>query len=432
MEEVSKIIRKFLSKVLGKSQKSGTIINQPEVGNLFDILNLNNNLDVEVEKDISETIYFICLKHLSESLGKMQWEKREITESKGREKKFDNKIDILLNLRPNPYMSAITFWQTVELNRNHYGNAYVYIERNNKGELKYLWQLPSNEVEIWIDNKGCFGEKDGIWYVWTDGRTSKRYSFFKDEILHFKTHMSFDGLSGMAIRDILRTQLNTQKTSLNFLKRIYSSSTLGTKVIIHYTGELNDTKAQELAKRVNNYSKSKESGAFIPLPIGFQAQLLDMKLADTQFFENNKNTSLQIAAAFGIKPNIINDYTKSSYSNSESQQLDFYVNTLQPLFAAYEQEISYKLLAPGELERGLRLAINENTLFKMDNQTKANVYSTFLQNFIMTPNEVREALNLPYVPGGDKLVGNGNAITLDMAGEQYKKGGEKNENSITK
>lgn len=423
------IIKKILAK-LTKTENSGVAINQ-DSNSLFDILSTFNNNDVEVQQDISETIYFICLKHLSESLGKMQWEKREITKKKGRETIFDNELDLLLNIRPNPYMSAITFWQTVELNRNHYGNSYVYIERNGT-KIKNLWQLPSDEVEIWIDNKGYFGLKDSIWYVWNDRRSGKKYSFLKDEILHFKTHMSWDGLSGTAVRDILKTQLNTQKSALNFLKRIYSSSTLGTKVVVHYTGELNDAKAKNMVDKIANFAKAKESGAFIPLPMGYQAQLLEMKLADSQFFENNKNTALQIAAAFGIKPNVINDYTKSSYSNSETQQLDFYVNTLQPLFLIYEQELSYKLLHPRDLERGQRLVINEDVLFKMDNQTKANVYSNYVQNFIMTPNEVREALNLPYIEGGDKLVGNGNAISIDKAGEQYTKGGEENKDTITK
>ncbi len=195
---------------------------------------------------------------------------------------------------------------------------------------------------------------------------------------------------------------------------------------------MKNQKAKLNVEDIEEFAKSKTSGAFIPLPHGMQAQLLDMKLADAQFFENNKNSALQIAAAFGIKPNVVNDYTKSSYNNSETQQLDFYVNTLQPLFLSYEQELTYKLMRDSELEKGYRLAINENTLFKMDNRTKATVYSAFVQNFIMTPNEAREELNLPYVEGGDKLIGNGNAITLEKAGEQYNKGGEPNKNPITR
>ena len=163
------------------------------------------------------------------------------------------------------------------------------------------------------------------------------------------------------------------------------------------------------------------------MPLGMQAQLLDMKLADAQFFENNKISALQLAAAFGIKPNIINDYTKSSYSNSETQQVDFYVNTLQPLFKGYEQEITHKILTEKEIEEGYRLEINEKILFKMDNKTQAEVYSKYLTNFAMTPNEVREDLNLPYVEGGDTLIGNGASINLENIGSQYK-GGEKDAN----
>ena len=37
---------------------------------------------------------------------------------------------------------------------------------------------------------------------------------------------------------------------------------------------------------------------------------LDIKLSDSQFIELKKYSALQIAAAFGIKPNQINDYEK--------------------------------------------------------------------------------------------------------------------------
>lgn len=151
--------------------------------------------------------------------------------------------------------------------------------------------------------------------------------------------------------------------------------------------------------------------------------MLDMKLTDAQFFENNKISALQLASAFGIKPNVINDYSKSSYSNSETQQLDFYVNTLQPLFKSYEQEMTSKLLRVDEQQNGMRLCINEKILFKMDSKTQSEVLTSYLTNFAMTVNEVREELDLPYISaenGGDKLIGNGNAITLDKAGVQYK------------
>lgn len=417
-----KIVEK-IKNLIKTEKKDGFTLE--ELGDFLGSYGINVD-DIDRSSDLSETIYYICLKHLSETMSKMPWELRALTIKKGKEKVVNSKIDSILNLRPNPYMTAATFWGTVELNKLHHGNAYIYIEADKNGFPRYLWLLPSSEVKIWIDNKGIFGKINAIWYVWIDKRSGKQYSFEMDEIIHLKTHISFDGLSGVPIRDILKTQISSGKNSIGFLNKLYKNNMFGSKVLVHYTGELKQGTEAKIATKLENFSKTQGSGKFIPIPLGMQAQLLDMKLADAQFFENNKVSALQLAAAFGIKPNIINDYTKSSYSNSETQQVDFYVNTLQPLFKAYEQEIAYKLLSEREINKGYRLEINEKILFKMDNKTQAEVYSKYLTNFAMTPNEVREDLNLPYIEGGDTLLGNGSTINLENIGNQYNKnkGGE--------
>ncbi len=405
-----------------KKERKEEGLSLEEIGDFFHGYGIDVE-NIDKSSDLSETIYYICLKHLSETISKMPWELRVLTEKKGKEKVINSNIDRILNLRPNPYMTAATFWGTVELNKLHSGNAYIYIEADKNGFPKYLWLLPSTQVKIWIDNKGIFGRLNSIWYIWADSRTGKKYSFEMNEIIHLKTHISFDGLSGLPIRDILKTQISSGKNSVGFLNKLYKSNMFGSKVLVHYPGELNKGNEQKVAASLERYSATQGSGKFIPVPAGFQAQLLDMKLADAQFFENNRVSALQLAAAFGIKPNIINDYTKSSYSNSETQQVDFYVNTLQPLFKAYEQEITYKVLSEREINKGYRLEINEKILFKMDNKTQAEVYSKYLTNFAMTPNEVREDLNLPNIKGGDTLLGNGSTINLENIGNQYNKGG---------
>lgn len=416
----------FLNKIKGIFAKEKESYSLEELSQVLNSYGIDSGNVIQLN-DLSETIYFICLKHLSETMAKMPWEKRILTETRGMERVIDKRLSKILNLRPNPYMSAITFWGCVELNKLHTGNSFVYIEADRNGFPKHLWLLPSEEIQIWINNKGILGSKNLIWYVWLDKRTGKQYRFEYEEIIHLKTHITFDGLVGMPIRDILKTQINTGKSSIAFLNKLYKSNMFGSKVIVHYTGELKKGSEGKIAEKLEEYSASQGSGKFIPMPLGMQAQLLDMKLADAQFFENNKISALQLAAAFGIKPNVINDYTKSSYSNSETQQVDFYVNTLQPLFKGYEQEITHKILTEKEIEEGYRLEINEKILFKMDNKTQAEVYSKYLTNFAMTPNEVREDLNLPYVVGGDTLIGNGASINLENIGSQYK-GGEKDAN----
>ena len=69
----------------------------------------------------------------------------------------------------------------------------------------------------------------------------------------------------------------------------------------------------------------------------------ELRLEFVEIYELKKYNSLQIAAAFGIKPNNLNDYSKSSYANSSAQNLSFYIDTLLYNITLYEQELNRKL-----------------------------------------------------------------------------------------
>jgi HK97 family phage portal protein len=149
---------------------------------------------------------------------------------------------------------------------------------------------------------------------------------------------------------------------------------------------------------------------------------LDIKLTDSQFFELKKYTSLQIAAAFGVKPNQINDYEKSSYSNSEMQQLSFYVDTMLFIIKQYEEEINFKLLAPDEQDNGKYFKFNEKVLFRTDSKTQMEYLSNGVKNSILMPDEARRKLDMSNAMGGNRLYANGNVIPIEQAGVQYAKG----------
>lgn len=396
----------FLSKRVG-----GNIT--PHYGNLFRSMGIDTD-NIESSSELSEHVYFTCLKHLAETMSKMPWEKRITTESKGKEKLYDANLDKLLNLRPNPLYTASTFWATIELNRLHYGNGYAYTEYKD-GQAKSLWVLPSNEVTVWRDTEGFIDGK--LWYIWTNPLNGKSYKMSQDEVLHVKTSITFDGIVGLSVREILITQLQTSMYAEGFLKKLYQNNMFGGKVMLSHQGDLRGEAKARVIKELTSFS-TQEAGKFIPVPLGITPTLLDIKLSDAQFFENNKYNALAIAAAFGIKPNIINNYEKSSYSNSETQQLDFYVNTLQPLFRSYSQEVSYKMLPEFAIDRGERLDINAKILFKMDSKTQAEVYSKYLNNYAMTPNEVREEIDMPNHKLGDMLIGNGNYKPIEQVGNE--------------
>lgn len=381
----------------------------------------------EKEKNLySEVTYFTCLKLLSETLAKMPlkfYQKRD----NGIFIADDTDISFKLKYKPNSLMTPTIFWATIENNRNHYGNAYVwirqqYIPKKYGGEVKIkdFWIMDSKSVNVYILDSGK------LVYQYTDNITKQVYYFNEDEVLHFKTSATFDGVIGKPVREILKDTINTNLSSQQFLSELNENG-VSARLSLTVEQDVNENKRNELARRLEGFSNGiKNAGKIIPIPAGMKLQPLDLKLTDAQFLEIRKYTALQIASAFGVKPDMINDYSKSSYNSSEAQQLSFYVDTLQFILKQYEDEINYKLLLNRELKEGYFFKFNEKVLLRTDSSTQAEMLAKLVNNGIYTPNEARRKLDLNGIKHGDRLMMNGNYIPIEQVGEQYKKGDDKN------
>ena len=383
-------------------------------------------LDPEGTGDkMGEITYFICMKTLCEIMGKLEIRKYKIDQKKGKERILDDELNYLLNIEPNQYYTASTLKQSIELNRNHYGNAYVYMERyrtdRNGGKLKALWILPSSKMTIWMDDKGLFGQTNAMWYVWQDAKTGKQYKFAMNEILHFKSSITFDGIVGKSIKDILIDHLETAQSGQTYLKKLYKGNMQSSKILLYYTGTLDPKGEKALVENMENFSSDVGSGAFIPLPVGLTATTLDSKLVDAEFSVLKQANALGIAAAFGLSPNFINDYSKSSYANSVTQQQSLYSNTMMPIFKCYMEEYTRKLLVADEKKNNTILEVDTKALFKLNPIEQMGVLQQGINSLLYTPNEGREELGLPYIDNSkaNELVGNGNMINLDNVGNQY-------------
>ncbi len=374
------------------------------------------------KKLLSEATYFTCLKMLSETLGKMPLKFYQQT-GRGIEEAVPNNACMLLKSRPNPQMTPTIFWSAVENNRNHYGNAYVWVQREFSRKkyggdiiIKNLWIMPSNDVSLLFDDKGVFGSKGDIYYWYSDKYSGESYLFPSADVMHFKTSMSFDGFTGTPVKDILKTTIQGGLESQCFLNNLYEGG-LTARAALYYSGDLSPKLKKKLVAQFEEYSTgANNAGKFIPVPIGFKLEPLNIKLTDSQFFELKKYSALQIAGAFGIKPNQINNYEKSSYANSEMQNISFYIDTELYILKQYEEEINYKLLMPHEIKEGKYFKFNENVILRTDAKSQADILTSYVQNGIYTPNEARAFMNKPGKEGGDELVCNGSYIKVSEIG----------------
>lgn len=398
-------------------KSKSALASDPATGKLIDLLNLGG-----VNRDkLSEATYFACMKVLSESVGKLPLKLLRRTSGAGIAKAYNHPLYDIVCSRPNPYMTATHFWGAVEYNRNEHGNAYVWI--TGAGSKTRLWVLPGDQVQCWIDDKGLFGGgTNAIWYVYTDSRSGKAYKIPSDSILHFRTSSSFDGITGRPVREILAGTLEGNMKAQVMLNSAYDNGFVG-KAVLQYTGNLSNENEKLYAKKIEQFvNGDDELEKIIPMAYGTTLQPVNTKLADNQFIELKKYSALQIAAAFGIKPNQINDYEKASYASAEAQQLAFYVDTMLYILKQYEEELTYKLLSQEERESGLYFKFNVAAMLRADQKTQVETLRGAVQGGLYTPNEAREMLDKEAKSGGDELMVNGNMIPV---GEVGKKGGEK-------
>lgn len=142
------------------------------------------------------------------------------------------------------------------------------------------------------------------------------------------------------------------------------------------------------------------------LPIGYQFQPLELSMTDAQFLETAQLTARQIANAFGVKMHQLNDLSRATHTNVTEQQKAFYQDTLQAILTQYEQELTYKLFTPSEIEQGYYVKFVVDSILRSDIKTRYEAYRVGIQGGFLKPNEVRAWEELPAEPGGDVLLVN--------------------------
>ena len=377
-------------------------------------------LDNVDDKAQSEATYFACRKVLAEAVAKLPIRIQQYTPDHGVRIAREHPYYRMLHDKPNRFMTASVFWSWMEDKRNDQGNAYAWIETPKNGPAQ-LWPMDPSCVTVYYDDARVLKDQPDIFYHYST--PNGPIILGSEEVLHLKSHSTTkNGLVGMSVREQLASTIQGNVKAQKLLNRMTDSG-MTAKAVLQYTGSLNDANVQTLKEQVEKYMSGslneRDAKNVVPIPYGFSLTPLNMKLADSQFLELRQYSALQIASAFGVKPYQVGDYTKSSYASAEAQQLSFLVDTLLFIVKQYEEAIEALLLSDEEIANGYHVKFDTSVLLRTEFQAMITTLGAAVSNFLMTPNEARERLDLPHKEGGDNLLGNGASIPVQYAGAQY-------------
>ena len=313
---------------------------------------------------------------------------------KGRERQDTHPLEKLLNLSPNPSMSAYIFKQTMEAFRNTEGMAYALIIRDGLGEITRLDVLDPTRVRPLIER-----DSREIWYDIT--LEGKMYPIPGYMVLALK-HMSANGISGIRPLDVLRGSLDydaeVKEISLNQLDGINHG------VMLEVPGQaLDETrKAHNLADFLDAYESSGQR--VLVLEGGIKATTFNQSPVDAQLMDVERITRNRVATVYNLPPHMLGDYSDTSFSTAEQQMQEFLQLTIIPIVQQWEDELNRKLLSDADYKAGYRFRFDTDSLIRADMVAMANKYQMAIRGGWMRMNEVREREGLPPDPNGDELM----------------------------
>ena len=323
------------------------------------------------------------------------------------------RINYLLQEQPNPLMSASDMWKLVEINRLFYGNAFVYVERDE-------FDFP---LRLWLVKTGGYNIAEGVYsnivYLTDYGYVTK-VNVPRQDVLHFPNTFRYGNymwgiptlqyaIETLSLNRTLRQQSLETAAKGGRVKLIIGEEKAATPGGTLASGWFNkgtmDDYAQELQKKMY-------SGHDILAIRGLdKIQNISMTSVEMQMFEQLGATNDDVARFFGCPRPLLMLDTNSHYNDYQNATMEFHTRTILPQKTGNEKEIGRKLIEFRDY--GVRrIHICEKPLLAMDPERQAKVDQLNLQTGAMTVNEIRAQHDMPTVENGDEPMASANLMTL--------------------
>ena len=312
------------------------------------------------------------------------------------------RLNYLLQVEPNPIMSATDIWKLVEINRLFYGNAFIYIERDEFGFPFNLWLVKTGGYNI---NTGTYAS---IVFL-TDHGYETLTNVPREDVLHFPNTFRYqNGIWGIPT---LQYAIETLSLNRTLKQQALETAAKGGRVKL-LIGEEKPTQGQgtlawgqfnkdDVVKYAEELQKRMYSGHDI---LGIQGLTdvhnISMSATDMQMFEQLGATNDDVSRFFGVPRPLLMLDTNSHYNDYQNATMEFHTRTILPQKMGNEKEIYRKLI--GFKDYGMRdIHICEDPLLAMDPERQAKVDQLNLQTGAKTVNEIRAAHDMPSVEKGD-------------------------------
>ncbi len=310
-------------------------------------------------------------------------------------------LNYLLQVQPNPLMSAASFFEQIVIQRLMMGNAVVYIERDET----------LNPVAFWITNSASYNVESGTYTLTYKSELGEVClpNVPRTDVLHFlNTFRTSDNLWGIpTIRYALDTLALVKTEGNQALEsaakggrvKLLLSEDRGSGQGLLSNGMFDSGEMKKYAQEIDNEIYSQDVVSLRGLD---KIQSISMTAAEMQMVELLGMGMDDVARFFGTPRPLLMLDTNSHYTTPTNATLEYLSRTIQPDIMEMEQEFQRKLLNVYDFGKR-RFHLCEQPLLRLDKEGQAKVDKLNIETGAKSVNEVRKQYDLPSVEGGDKL-----------------------------
>lgn len=301
----------------------------------------------------------------------------------------------LLARRPSRWHTAYSFWNTVVRQVHLLGNAYAYIDRQG-AEVRQI---------VLLSQGSCVYDPLRDVYIVSDMWHDIYGTFHPEDILHFAN----DSLSGSRVG----------QSTISYAARVFTSQATadgetlsrfasGGRIKALFTndtsvkgfGEYTDDALAAEAAKVESQLQSGRS--IVPVTGDGKIHQLNMSSTDLEILNTRKYGVIEIARMFRVPLSKIYSESNNTYNAGETANVEFLVDTIDPMLTKFEQELEVKLLGTNpRIASAYKILFDREKMFTVNSITKADYYLKMEQAGIFSPNDLRLKENMPAVEGGD-------------------------------
>lgn len=328
---------------------------------------------------------------------------------------YDSPLYSILRWKANDHMSSYHVLENAVVEILLYGKAYIF-PKYRKGEVYELVLLERGTV---------FYDEFTKKYTIKDFKNDVSGVFDSWRVICFQNKLGVSTIQYAA--RILNISANAdEQTLVNMRNGNKEKGFLTGGSFMKGMGTVQDEQVDVVAKRLEEQLNSGET--VMRLPGELQWQPYSISPADAQILDNRKFGVFEICRFFGVHPDKVFVEQTSNYKASENSQTSFMTDTLQPLLAQIESEMTIKLMPKRLIGTQVRIEFDRVALYQLDPINAATFYKSMFEVGGIKTNEIRLAENRPPVEGGDVAFVTANVapITSDkIYGRKPESGGAK-------